>query len=217
MVSLLLSAYVFIDGNNLYHNLRASDFNPSSLDLLKLSEYVCDHYSCHAKRTYYYNSVPSIEMGKEKYFKHRDFIEEVKRLPGFEVKTRKLQRQSNHRKIEERMDRVAAVGFCEDCKSISETECRDCIGEFSMKEKGIDVQIAIDMMHLCAVEGSCDYCLLISGDADFLPALDIIGSKGKGVGTASVYHGYSTALREGHDYFCMDLDHLRENCARTKK
>jgi uncharacterized LabA/DUF88 family protein len=64
-------------------------------------------------------------------------------------------------------------------------------------EKGVDVQIAADMIDFSLVDGSCDVCLLISGDADFLPAMDVIKRQGKEVITASVSKGYSRDLRGG--------------------
>ena len=174
-----------------------------------------DHFSAVAKRTHYYNSVPSMELGQEKYLKHRDFIEDIKRLPNFEVKTRKLQKQSNGRRIAEKLGRVNQTGYCKNCVHLAEEECKSCVGDFSMKEKGIDVMIAIDMLNLCAVENECEMCILISGDADFIPALDIIRAKGKKVASAFIFHGYSAELRQKHEFFCMDMDHLKDKCARS--
>jgi uncharacterized LabA/DUF88 family protein len=64
-------------------------------------------------------------------------------------------------------------------------------------EKGVDVMIAADMIDFCLVEGKCDVCVLISGDADFLPAMDVIKKQGREVITASVSRGYSRDLRSG--------------------
>ena len=64
-------------------------------------------------------------------------------------------------------------------------------------EKGVDVQIAADMIDFCLVDGRCDVCILISGDADFLPAMDVVKRQGREVITASVSKGYSRDLRGG--------------------
>jgi hypothetical protein len=77
-VGFLRSAYVFIDGNNLYHNLRSSGIKPGDISLAKLSCYVSDHFNASCLRSIYYNSMPSIELGKEKYFRHMEFIAEAK-------------------------------------------------------------------------------------------------------------------------------------------
>ena len=64
-------------------------------------------------------------------------------------------------------------------------------------EKGVDVMIASDMIDFCLVDSKCDVCVLLSGDADFLPAMDVIKRQGKEVITASVGAGYSRDLRKG--------------------
>ena len=64
-------------------------------------------------------------------------------------------------------------------------------------EKGVDVKVAADMIDFCLVDGKCDVCILISGDADFLPAMDVIKKQGQEVITASVGRGYSRDLRSG--------------------
>lgn len=70
-------------------------------------------------------------------------------------------------------------------------------GKLLRIEKGVDVKIASDMIDLCLVRGRCDVCILISGDADFLPAMKVIKRQGKEVITASVGKGYSRDLRSG--------------------
>lgn len=64
-------------------------------------------------------------------------------------------------------------------------------------EKGVDVKIAADMIDFSLVDDRCDVCILLSGDADFLPAMNVIKRQGKEVITASVGRGYSRDLRSG--------------------
>ena len=64
-------------------------------------------------------------------------------------------------------------------------------------EKGVDVKIAADMIDFSLVKKLCDSCILISGDADFLPAMKVIKRQGCEVITASVGRGYSRDLRSG--------------------
>jgi len=45
-------------------------------------------------------------------------------------------------------------------------------------EKGIDVLIASDMIRKTLVEKECKTCILISGDADFIPSMQIIKNAG---------------------------------------
>lgn len=69
------------------------------------------------------------------------------------------------------------------------------------KEKGIDVWIAIDLVKLSILEQSCNTCILISGDADFVPALDLLQKNKIHVLSCSVKKGYSNELRNKFDYF----------------
>ncbi len=81
-------------------------------------------------------------------------------------------------------------------------------------EKGVDVKVAADMIDFCLVAERCDVCILISGDADFLPAMDIIKKQAKEVITASVSKGYSRDLRAGKfRYLVLKRDDL-EKCMR---
>lgn len=53
-------------------------------------------------------------------------------------------------------------------------------------EKGIDVMIAADMIRETLVKKECEVCILISGDADFIPAMEIIKEVGYEIGRAHV-------------------------------
>ena len=64
-------------------------------------------------------------------------------------------------------------------------------------EKGVDVKVAADMIEASLVDDVCDVCVLLSGDADFLPMMNVIKRQGKEVITASVSRGYSRDLRSG--------------------
>ena len=82
------------------------------------------------------------------------------------------------------------------------------------KEKGIDVMIAIDMLNLCVLQDECDYCILVSGDTDFIRSAEIIKSYGKEVFSAFIPHGYSTELRDKLRFFVIKEDFLRRTCLR---
>ena len=60
-------AYVFIDGNNFYHNVKKMGIKPSDINFSKISELVCSHFNCIHKKSIYYNSVPSIKNGEKMY------------------------------------------------------------------------------------------------------------------------------------------------------
>ena len=66
-------------------------------------------------------------------------------------------------------------------------------------EKGIDVQIAIDMIRKTLLEDECDCCALVSGDSDFVPVMQLVKKSGKEILTTSVLRGYARELLQG-DY-----------------
>lgn len=207
-------AIVFIDGNNFYHNINLLGISPSRVNFYKLAQLVCNHFNARFKCAFYYNSVPSIDDGKELYSKHMEFLNKVKGYPNFEVITRKLQRHSNEEKKEEKKKILSELNLCNKCKSIVEKNCMDCLGSIKKKEKGIDVKIAVDMVNLGIFRKECDLCILISGDADFIPAMDLIKENNRDVVSASVQFGYSWKLRKqgGHGWFILFRDLIEKKC-----
>jgi len=81
-------------------------------------------------------------------------------------------------------------------------------------EKGIDVMIASDMINKCLIENLCDCCILISGDSDFIPAMQIIKNAKKEVITSSVIKGYSRELMQGKFRFLILKKEMLEACLK---
>ena len=74
------------------------------------------------------------------------------------------------------------------------------------------------MIRKTLIEKECDVCVLISGDADFIPSMQTIKDAKKEVITASVYTGYSRELRGGRfRYFYLTPEILNKNCMRDYK
>jgi uncharacterized LabA/DUF88 family protein len=115
-------AIVFIDGNNLYHNLKSFSVKPGQIDLSKLSESVCRHFECEMKAVRYYNSIPSINDGKETYERHMHFLDRIASLPKFTVHTRKLQPKTRKEKGIDVMIAVDMLNLC-----VLRNECDCCI------------------------------------------------------------------------------------------
>ena|SRR3989344_246110 len=68
-------------------------------------------------------------------------------------------------------------------------------------EKGIDVMMSTDMVSSVLVEKACDCCVLISGDSDFVPVMQLIKRAKKEVLTVSVLKGYARELLQGEFRF----------------
>ena len=208
------SAIVFIDGNNLYHNLKASKIRPSSVSLQKLSEFVCQHFKCLYKKTIYYNSIPDIRDSKNTYYQHMKYLDTIRSIPKFEVKTRKLQKNRTQEVINEKLTKLSQLELCKLCKPIVDINCKECIGDFKVREKGVDIMIAVDMINLSLIKKQYVYCILISGDADFIPAMDLIKKEGKTPLSAALYKGYSYELRQKHGWFILDRQLILDKCSK---
>jgi len=81
-------------------------------------------------------------------------------------------------------------------------------------EKGVDVMIASDMIRKTLVEKECEACILISGDADFTPAIQIIKNQGYEVIVCSPRLGFSNELRQGRFRYLILKEEEVNNCLR---
>ena len=212
------TAIVFIDGNNWYHNSK-SIIKPSHIDFKKLSKFICNHFKFILKEPIrYYNSVPSIADGDLTYYQHMSFLSGLEE-DGIKIITRKLQRSSTKEVIKEKSDIIRSLDLCEVCKPLVIQNCDECIGNIKMKEKGIDVEMAVDVIRKCIIGNECDCCVLITGDADFIPAMQLIkNNPGKEAVTSSVRCGYSNKLREGNfRYLILKKNDVVNFCLKDYK
>lgn len=205
-------AIVFVDANNWYHNVKKY-YTPSNIDIIRLSGMLCsNNYSL--KQVRWYASVPSIADGEVMYYQHMTFLEHL-RKQGVKVITRKLQRLSNKEVFIKKRNTIDSLDLCSKCNPLVESVFLD-LADLKKKEKGIDVWVAIDMIDKSIIENACDVCILISGDADFIPALDLIKSKKKEVLTAMTPYGYSSELRTKHPSVILNKEKLNK-CLRSYK
>jgi uncharacterized LabA/DUF88 family protein len=207
-------AIVFIDGNNFYHNLKSSFINPGDINIQKVSELVAKHFNFEIKRTIYYNSVPSIADSEKVYYAHMKFLDGIRKLENFEVKTRKLQRLSTKEKLQVVQNEISALGLCKSCKPVVISHWKDYVGSINVKEKGVDTMIVVDMLHLSLIDKECDACILVSGDSDFAPCLELLRTKDIWIGTASLAKGYAYELRDKFPWFILDKDWLKSHCSK---
>jgi len=81
-------------------------------------------------------------------------------------------------------------------------------------EKGVDVLIASEMIRKSLVEKKCDVCVLISGDADFIPSMQIIKDLGNEVIVCSPKYGFSNELRQGKFRYLILKKEDLEDCLK---
>jgi len=206
-------AIVFVDANNWYHNVKKI-FNPRDIDIKKVGRLISKHFNLEIIETRWYASIPSIADGELMYKRHRAFLGKLEK-DDIKVITRKLQRLSNKEIISEKQKTINNLDLCAVCKPLVESVFLD-LADIKKKEKGIDIWIAIDMIKLSIIDNKCDTCILISGDTDFVPALEIIKKQGKEALTSMVPWGYSAELRQKFPYLILKKEAL-VGCMREYK
>ena len=82
-------------------------------------------------------------------------------------------------------------------------------------EKGVDVLISADMIKKSLVDKDCEVCILISGDSDFIPVMEIIKDSKKEAITCSVLQGYARELLQGKfRYLILTKEDIMDNCLK---
>ena len=109
------------------------------------------------------------------------------------------------------------MSFLEDLKKqgiVVNTRKLRKIKENIFIEKGIDVLITADMIKKSFVENECEVCILISGDSDFVPVMEIIKEAKKEVISCCVLQGYGRELLQGKfRYFILKKEDI-EKCLK---
>lgn len=164
---------IFIDGSNFYHGLK-EEVNSTSLDFSNFFKILTKDKQL--TRIYYYNAPCDQFVEPERYNSQQKFFRALKSIPYLELKLGRLER------------RVVKLN--------NELLIKDFGGEIANKiiekyganivtyvEKGVDVQIAVDLIKL-AYNNVYDTAILISGDGDFAPAIIAVKELGKHVEVA---------------------------------
>ena len=93
------------------------------------------------------------------------------------------------------------IKFLEELKKqgirVQTRKLKKIVEENIFVEKGIDVLISADMIKSSMVDNNCDVCILISGDADFIPVMEIIKEAKKEAISCCVIQGYGRELLQG--------------------
>lgn len=110
------------------------------------------------------------------------------------------------------------MGFLDSLKKegiIVKTRKLKKIRQLNIKiEKGIDVMIASDMIRETLVEKQCEVCILVSGDADFIPSMEILKEAGYEVIVVCPQVGFSNELRQGHFRYLVLKKEDLEKCLK---
>lgn len=150
---------IFIDGSNLYHNLKRFNIKTKFEEIIKKVE---------TKRQvvdiFYYTALLDKLTNEEKYKEHKRFLDKIKNIPNFHIVL------CNLRKV-----------ILED-------------GSMNFAIKGDDIYLATDLIK-GSYESLYDIAIIISGDADFIPAIKLVQKNGKKVINAFFPKSSSYLLR----------------------
>jgi uncharacterized protein (TIGR00288 family) len=190
-------AVLFIDGSNFYHSLKEQRCLPfGAAEFQKLFTQLSKKYEL--KKVYFYDSLKNSQKDPEGYSKQQSFHERLKKSHNMLViRKRKLRYLVNI--TENQIQKAAEEAGIVD-------SCRKKLMQFLInlnlirltKEKGVDVQLVVDAIEE-ARSHTLDTVILLSGDADFVPAIQLIKSYGVKTINLHTYYGSSAELRNTCD------------------
>lgn len=161
---------IFIDGGNFYHLvLKKCHIEENDFDFGALAQILLDGRTLsEGGKRFYKGSVPEREgdvRSKELMSQQTKLFTKLKQT-GWEIKTSKLRRRIEDVIIDNR-----AVDF-EKLNNLGIEK----IQVERMREKGIDVKIATDLI-VGAIDDKYDIAILVSSDSDLVPAIDWIRNR----------------------------------------
>ena len=196
------SAVLFIDGSNFYHALKKEGRYPFDYDAFfsELSK------RFELKTIYFYDAYKDIEKDPIGYAGQQRFHSKLEKMKWpIKIKTRKLKYLANI--TPEQVDNAAnEVGIIDACKNKLWALLQYLRLVRLTKEKGIDVLLVVDSIETARTK-QYDAILLLSGDADFVPAVHLIKSFGVKVWNVHAYSGSAKELRDSCDgHILIDFD-----------
>ena len=145
-------ALLLIDGG--YLDFYQKSLGSIRLDYGKMAEAICEYFKCELLRCVYFNCLPYQSQTPT-----QDEIDAYRKKDGFYQRLQKLDR------FEVKLGHLAFRGFDEVSKKPV------------LEQKQVDVLLAVEMVY-AAARKSADTIILISGDGDFLPAVQLVKREG---------------------------------------
>lgn len=200
------SVAVFIDGSNLYHNVieaRGNQLSPTDFsDLFSQIEQLFD-----IREIRFYDSLKNRSKEPGKSAQQLVFHTELRRLnPKVKIRSLPLMYRMNIRQ-DDVLKSADNVGIIDECRNLLWNFLENLNVITRTKEKGVDVLIAVEMIELPRTSNHAEWAMIISGDADFCPAVKLARSLGLRVLNLHTYSGSSSELRDtcnGHALIGFD-------------
>lgn len=199
-------AILFIDGSNFYHALKQN----KSLDLFSYSDFYVE-----LSKTFdiigvnYYDAIKSSSLEPVNYSKQQAFHARLgKEIPNLVTRARKLK----YLNVDERVEKAkSSAAFCDNCKpKVQKFLTQAGLVKLS-KEKGIDIMLVTDLVK-GAFQERFEVALLATGDADFVPAVELAQALKKEVINLHFYAGSSSELRNACNSHKLIIVDAKGNC-----
>ncbi len=201
------AAALLIDGSNFYHALKKDGrlpFGPAGFGALfgKLAE------RFELKSILFYDALKDRIRDPDGYARQQKFHAGLRKLGlPLEIRARKLKYVTNLTPEQVR-EKGHEIGIVDACKEKLWSLLLALGVVRWTQEKGIDVMLAVDAIEAARC-GKFGTILLLSGDADFVPAVHLIQSLAVQVVNLHPYHGSSTELRMAcWQHILIDFDEL---------
>lgn len=163
-------ALLLVDGGYLDYLQRS--FGSPRIDYGKMAVAICDRFGYVLLRCVYFNCLPYLSPSptaeeQEAHGKKQAFFDRLSRLDRFQVKLGRLA----YRGVDEKT------------------------GKPVLEQKQVDVLLASEMVYNAA-RRSVDAIVLLSGDGDFVPAVELVKREGL---TLALAHGPRSGVDTVHD------------------
>jgi len=192
-------AAIFIDGSNFYHGLKICIGN-TKVDFSKFSQLLCG--SRELVRAYYYNAPVNQQAFPDIYKDQQKFFDSLKTVPYFVLKLGRLEKRTVKVDKENLMKT-----FGDDVAKLILEKWGEVITTYV--EKGVDIDLAADMLRL-AYNNAYDTAIIVTGDGDFVSAVNGVKDMGKHVENANFSDGKGYHIRTACDKFIsLDKDFLK--------
>lgn len=218
-----MSTAILIDGAFFLYRYRALHKAEPSKDPKKVAEFITDMVQRHLKKTnekelyriFYYDAMPllkkanypisnkSIDFSKSEPARFRlQLFEELKRKRKVALRLGET-RSDNSWNLRPRYAKELRQG------KLDVSTLTDDHFEYSLRQKGVDMRIGIDITAL-AYKKLVKRIILVAGDSDFVPAAKVARREGIDFILDPMWHGINSDLFE-------HIDGLQSVCPKPKK
>jgi len=160
----------YYDGSNFYHHCL-QNYGIKDVNFLDISNQLLFLDKEEIIKIKYFNCPISRQEDAEAYAQQQKFFEKIKKTPLLQLLTGKL--------VKRRLKKINIQCISCEHQKADCIKCPKCGREinvencFKYTEKGVDVKLAVNLL-LDAIFDKYDIALLISSDADYVPAIKYI-------------------------------------------